>query len=386
MKTAILFAYYVHHHYTRQKVSGILHAARFEGHWTLAVRQLPETVAELDRILDDLRPEAVLFCQLNRAILQQIVRKSIPCVILGTDAYPDLPLPVVRPDEYAAGEMAAEHFLAQGFEHFGHVTLPIPSPPQFEERRIGFQERLARERFCVDTHYLTGPVDPFQTTPIDPSLVHWLDALPKPCGILACNDGVGAVVVGSCRRRGIDVPGELSIVGIENFPLICQTVHPQLSSIQLPFEEIGRVAAGLFCGRNASTGPACKVWKIAGMELVHRGTTTLHRLGDSLVTRALIFIEQHIEKPFKIADLLRHLGTTAPTLAFHFKQKLGRTAIEEVRRRRIERAKHLLSETDISIGAVAKKSGFNSPVRFNHVFLEFTKLPPGEYRRQSRNT
>ena len=386
MKTALLFAQYVHHHYNRQNVLGILHAPHFEGHWTLAVRQLPETIAELDRILNDLRPEAVFLGQIDRAMLGRIVQKRLPCVVLNKDSYPDIPLPVVRPDEYAAGKIAAEHFLAQGFEHFGHVTLPIPAPPQFEERRAGFQQRLARERIRVDTHFLTGPVDPFQTTPIEPSLLQWLDALPKPCGILACNDGVGAVVVDRCRRRGINVPGEVSIIGIENFPLICQTVHPQLSSIHLPFEEIGRVAAGLFCGRNASAGLGCEVRKISTMELVHRGTTTLHRLGDSLVTRALIFIEQHIEKPFKIADLLQHGGTTPPTLALHFKEKLGRTAIEEVRRRRIERAKHLLGETDLAIAAVAKASGFNSAIRFNHVFLEFTKLPPGEYRRQSRNT
>ena len=386
MKTAILLAQYVHHHYTRQTVSGILHSPRFEGNWKLAVRQLPGTITELDRILDDLSPEAVLFCQFDRATLERIIQKAIPCVILNTESFPDLPLPAVRPDEYAAGKMAAEHFLAQGFEHFGHVTLPIPSPLQFEERKAGFQQRLATERFRVDVHYLIDAVDPFQTNPITPTLVEWLDALPKPCGILACNDGVGAVVVDICRRRSISVPGDVSILGIENFPLICQTVHPQLSSIQLPFEEIGRVAAGQVCGRNASADMGCEVRKISTLELVHRGTTTLHRLGDSLVTRALAFIDHHIERPFKIADLLKHVGTTPPTLAFHFKEKLGRTAIEEVRRRRIERAKHLLSDTDLAIAEIAIKSGFSSPVRLNHVFLEFTKMSPGEYRRQSRNT
>ena len=386
MKTAILFSQYVHHHYTRQNVIGILHAPRFEGHWTLAVRQLPETIAELDRILDDLRPKAVLSGLLNRAMLKQVVQKGIPCVLLNTNSNPDLPLPVVRPDEYAAGKLAAEHFLAQGFERFGYVTLPKSSPPQFAERRAGFQERLAREGFVVNTHFLTDPVDPFQATPVAASLVQWLDALPKPCGILTCNDGVGAVVVDLCRRRRIAVPGDLSIIGIENFPLICQTVNPQLSSVQLPFEEIGRVAAGLFCGRNAGAGLDCEERKISTMELIHRGTTTQHRLGDSLVTRALKFIEHHIEEPFKIADLLRHLDTTPPTLALHFKEKLGRTAIEEVRRRRIERAKHLLSDSNLSIATIANKSGFRSPVRFNHVFREFIKLPPGEYRRQSRNT
>ena len=385
MKTALLFAEYVHHHYTRQKVIGILHAPRFEGHWTLAVRQPPK-LAELDRILDDLRPNAVLFGQLDRALLERVVRRTIPCILLNSDSYPDLPVPVVRPDEHAAGKLAAEHFLAQGFEHFGHVTLPIPSASLFEERRTSFQQRLAKDGFSVDTHFLTEYVDPFQTTPIADSLAQWLKALPKPCAILACNDGVGAVVVDLCRRQGIDVPGDISIMGIENFPLICQTLNPQLSSIQLPFEEIGRVAAGLICGRNASAGLGCEVRKISTLELVHRGTTTLHRLGDSLVTRALKFIDHHIEEPFKIAAMLKSIGTTPPTLAFHLKEKLGRTAIEEVRRRRIQRAKQLLVETELSIAKIAKKSGFTSPVRLNHVFLEFAKIPPGEYRRQSRNT
>ena len=45
------------------------------------------------------------------------------------------------------------------------------------------------------------------------SLMRWLGALPKPAGVLACDDKMGERVLVACRRAGIRVPGEVGVIG-----------------------------------------------------------------------------------------------------------------------------------------------------------------------------
>ena len=67
-----------------------------------------------------------------------------------------------------------------------------------------------------------------------------------------------------------------------------------------------------------------------------------------------------------------------------FRSSLNRTILEEIRRVRLEHARHLLTNTDLSVGEVAVGSGFNSTVRFSDVFRETVGVPPSVFRKQYR--
>ncbi len=67
-----------------------------------------------------------------------------------------------------------------------------------------------------------------------------------------------------------------------------------------------------------------------------------------------------------------------------FRKVLGRSMLQEIQRVRIERAKHLLVETDLPMRTVASRSGFSTQQRLAAVFRQMTGEPPTVYRQRSR--
>ena len=77
----------------------------------------------------------------------------------------------------------------------------------------------------------------------------WLTAelarLPKPLGIFAYSDYDASRVLGICREHGIDVPREVSILGVDNNPIICENQQIALSSVNHDLERVGYEGAAL---------------------------------------------------------------------------------------------------------------------------------------------
>jgi len=66
----------------------------------------------------------------------------------------------------------------------------------------------------------------------------WLSGLPKPVGIMACNDDAG----GSPRSLPASetaVPEEVAVIGVDNDELLCDLSDPPLSSVALGAERAG---------------------------------------------------------------------------------------------------------------------------------------------------
>src|SRR5437660_984008 len=76
-------------------------------------------------------------------------------------------------------------------------------------------------------------------------LADWLHGLPKPVGVLACNDVRGQQVLNACRRAGLAVPDEVAVLGVDNNELVCNLADPPLSSVDANCERIGYEAAAL---------------------------------------------------------------------------------------------------------------------------------------------
>ena len=80
------------------------------------------------------------------------------------------------------------------------------------------------------------------------SLAHWLKALPKPVGVMACNDDCGQRVMEVCKLTGLTVPDLVGLIGADNDEVVCGLTDPPMSSIAINFERAGYEAA-LCAGR-----------------------------------------------------------------------------------------------------------------------------------------
>ena len=70
-------------------------------------------------------------------------------------------------------------------------------------------------------------------------------------------------------------------------------------------------------------------------------------------------------------------------LEYKFRDLVGHTILEEIRRVRVQRVKQLLTDTDLAMPAIARRSGFSTPQRMSVVFRQVTGLTPSAYRQQA---
>jgi AraC family transcriptional regulator len=102
------------------------------------------------------------------------------------------------------------------------------------------------------------------------------------------------------------------------------------------------------------------------------GSVTLRRLFD--------YVEDHLAEQIRLRDLAAIAGMSTFQLVRRFKEVTGLPPHQYVTRRKIERAKQLLSQPDSSVLDVALACGFASPSHFAQAFRLVTGVTPRRYR------
>lgn len=101
------------------------------------------------------------------------------------------------------------------------------------------------------------------------------------------------------------------------------------------------------------------------------------------VSRALALIEAGALDKGKVETLAARLGMGERHLRRLFSQHLGATPIAVAQTRRMNLAKQLIHQTDLSMTDIALASGFGSLRRFNECFQQLYERPPGALRRRA---
>jgi AraC-like DNA-binding protein len=100
--------------------------------------------------------------------------------------------------------------------------------------------------------------------------------------------------------------------------------------------------------------------------------------------RARDLVDARYAEPLDVAALAQRAHTSPAHFARRFKKTFGETPHQYLLTRRIERAKHLLRETDRSVTEISLDVGFHSLGTFSSKFKEFVGGTPTEYRRKAR--
>lgn len=110
-------------------------------------------------------------------------------------------------------------------------------------------------------------------------------------------------------------------------------------------------------------------------------------LGNSVprsVRAAIQAMEANLETPLSIAEVCRHVGLSHRQLDRLFAQCVRKTPALYYRDIRLDRARGLVTQTDLSMSEIAFASGFSSQVHFSRAYKERFGLPPSKDRVQGR--
>ena len=278
-------------------------------------------------------------------------------------------------DLQATGEMAARHFLDRGFRNFAYV-----GPPKLayvREHQEAFTAALDRAGHACHAHGLNPGLE---TAGRPDRLIEWLTSLPKPVGVLTWANVQGRAVIDACRRAGLLVPEDVSVLSGVDDPLLCECCMPHLSAITVAAEQIGEQAAELLLALIERKPLPPTPVRVPPLGIVTRQSTDTLAIGDPLLVQAIGFIREHATEPIGVEDVLRVVPLSRRSLERAFQELLGRSPAQEIRRVRLERAKHLLATTDLPIPKVARASGFGTGEYLAKIFRQATGMTPLKYR------
>ena len=265
--------------YGREVLHGIVRYARLHGPWAFYVT--PGDFVQSLPQMEEWGGTGIIARIETRQVAKAILATRLPVVAMDlseTQLAPGSPwsrMCQLTSDSEGAVRLAVEHLLETGLRNFGFVG--IAGKVWSDRRQRAFVRQIAEAGHKTHVYPCAGrcrlPWSREQAV-----MSRWLEGLPKPVGVLACNDDRGREVLAACRQGRLRVPEEVAVIGVDNDELLCDLSDPPLSSVALGAERAGFEAAALLDrphGRSRQEAPAI------GRRSPWGGRTPFHRRAAS---------------------------------------------------------------------------------------------------------
>ena len=193
----------------------------------------------------------VLACSDQSESIDWLRRRKLPIVFVDQEPLPDVTS--INIDETGGARAGAEHLIELGHTRIAVVTTHLlePAGPMAVEaldsatrttrtRTMGWIDALAEHGIVPQVINAVRPNE--QTGAAAAELL--LSGDDRPTGILCFSDTIANGVLRTARRLGVDVPGELSVVGYDDMRFAASTTPP-LTTVNQDVEGKGRTAAAL---------------------------------------------------------------------------------------------------------------------------------------------
>ena len=165
---------------------------------------------------------------------QRLRKRGVPVVTINGNA-PDVAAPGFTTDDRVAARVAVEHLVSLGHRRIGLATGPTRMVPS-QRKRVGYKEAM---RALVPGEQLRV-VESLYTYEGGASAARAL--IEQGCTALVCGSDIMALgAIQGARAAGLEVPGDLSVIGYDDSPLMPMT-DPPLTTVRQPVTAISRAA------------------------------------------------------------------------------------------------------------------------------------------------
>lgn len=281
-------------------------------------------------------------------------------------------------DYQEIGRIAADFFLHQRYTHY--AFLGLKDILWSEQRLDGFKER-------VKDHYMT--VHAYRAVDVTrewTAISDWIKALPKPVALFTNNDAMAKRATEICHARGIDIPDEVGLLGVDDDEFLCNISYPSISSIRLNFEKQGReIGREIFEMIEQGNIRVARV-PIEPVRIVERMSTRRQQIADPVVKHIIDYLDDHYASENCLQEALSPIPLSRRAIEIRFRKEMSpHTMLSYLEGARIAHLTRLLETTDLQIKEAASKAGFADSTNVARLFKRYKGCTPSEYRKTGRN-
>lgn len=364
----------------RALLKGIADFAHHHGPWSFFWE--PGGLESAKPLLKSLEADGVIMRDGEN--LDDVLKLGVPVVVVGHKRNEISNAVNVITDSAHIGQMGADHLMQCGFKQFAFVGVCSSSNETAtwsQVREECFSRRLL-ERGFSSQNYLLQPTSKQNWANERNALVAWLQSLPKPVGIMACNDDCGVQVMEACKIAGIVVPDLVGVVGVDNDEIVCGLANPAMSSVAINFERAGYEAAEVIHQlMQSKKAHGSQRISVPATHVVTRRSTDFVAVSDVALGRALRFIRDNSRSAVGVNDVSKAAGLSRRALERRFRSELGVSILEQIRKARTEQICRMLVETSLPIGRIAEALGFEDVQHFARYFRSDRDMSPLAYRK-----
>jgi LacI family transcriptional regulator len=361
----------------RDKLQGILRYAHINGPWDVQTLEDHPFIARLGTF-KNWQPDGIIYGTQDDALSHLMRSRRISVVHLDTST----PIPreqsSVSHDSRLIAETVADHFLHLGLTQFAFVGC-VPSTGWSQTRADAFAGRLKKAGFPCRIY---APVHAEDWGLEQRHMRAWLQALPKPCGLMVAVDLRAKQVLDTSRTAGIRVPEEIAVVGVDNDETICENTTPTLSSVLPDFEGGGYLAAELLdrLFRGLQRKPVHLTYGVRC--ILQRQSSQYLRQSDRLIASAIEFIRLNACAGITVTDVVGQMHVSRRYAERHFRASCGHSVLDEIQHHRLERVCALLRETNLPIHEIGERCGYDTEIYLKVLFKKRFGVTMREYRKK----
>ncbi len=189
----------------------------------------------------------------NRDYIEQLVRQGLPVVLIGREIE-GLDLDFVATDYRHGGKLVGQHLIGLGYQKIGYVgpVRPVDRPIRriwAKQRLAGLNDALTEAGMPPATLLAPNTEQPLEWPDLGRQAVSdYLAAGGSVDAIFAFNDPIALSVMDGLKQAGLEVPGDVAVVGFDNLDIGAYHDLP-LTSIEQPMHEVGTTAVELLIDR-----------------------------------------------------------------------------------------------------------------------------------------
>ncbi|RZJ09569.1 MAG: LacI family DNA-binding transcriptional regulator [Rubrivivax sp.] len=229
--------------YLSEFLIGLINEAGASGaHLVVEWVDQPRGVSNIDAFLAGGLDAVVIAPPLSDCIelTDKVLAKGLAAVLVAPGPA-DERVSVVGVDHRGAARRMTQHLIALGHEHIGFIT-GAATHSATACRLAGFKDAMyAAGLLTPDELIVPGS---FTYTSGLAAAETLLTRTARPSAVFASNDDMAAATMAVAHQLGIDVPGDLTVVGCDDTP-IASSSRPQLTTIRQPIRSMASTSVDL---------------------------------------------------------------------------------------------------------------------------------------------